>query len=158
MRAPAARPVEPTLQPAQTRRCSLVTRDATVAELMSRRPLVVWANTAVSEIAELLDRYDISGVPVVDEMGYLVGVVSQMDLLRIRASDTLWAQWPGLEARHVMSRPVLTVTSDTSLTDAARTMQEHGVHRLVVVEDDGESPIGVLSATDVVRAMAHPSD
>ena len=79
-----------------------MTHQATVAELVSRRPLVVWPDSAVSEIAEMLDQYDISGVPVVDGMGYLVGVVSQMDLLRIRASDTLWAQWPGLDAGGVL--------------------------------------------------------
>lgn len=133
-------------------------REQLVADLMSRRPLVVWPDTAVSEIADLLDQYEISGVPVVDWTGYLVGVVSQMDLLRIRASETLWAQWPGLEARHVMSRPALTVHAGTSIDDAARQMDEHGVHRLVVVEDDGETPIGVLSATDLVRAMADGPD
>jgi CBS domain-containing protein len=95
---------------------------------------------------------------VVDWTGYLMGVVSQMDLLRVRASETLWAQWTGLEARHVMSRPALTVTADTPLGEAARRMEEQGVHRLVVVEDDGETPIGVLSATDVVRAMARDPD
>lgn len=129
-------------------------REPIVADLMSRRPFVVYPDTAIAEIAEILDFHRVSGVPVVDWTGYLVGVVSQMDLLRVRASETLWAEWPGLEARHVMSRPVLTVTADTSLGDAARQMQEQGVHRLVVVEDDGETPIGVLSASDVVRAMA----
>lgn len=128
--------------------------EATVAELMTRRPIVVWPDTAIAEVAEILDLHQVSGVPVVDSMGYLVGVVSQMDLLRVRASETLWSQWPGLEARHVMTRPVVTVTAETALGEAARRMQEHGVHRLVVVEDDGETPIGVLSATDVVRALA----
>jgi CBS domain-containing protein len=128
--------------------------EPTVGDLMTRRPLVVWPDTAVGEVAEILELQQISAVPVVDWTGYLVGIVSQMDLLRVRASDGLWAQWSGLEARQVMSRPVLTVTADTSLGDAARRMEEHGVHRLVVVEDDGETPVGVLSATDVVRAIA----
>ena len=128
----------------------------TVADLMPRRPLVVWPDTAIAEVAQILDRNNIGGVPVVDWSGYLVGVVSQMDLLRVRASQSLWAQWPGLEARHVMSEPVLTVTAETTVRDAARRMQEHGVHRLVVVEDDGESPIGVLSAGDLVGAMVEP--
>ena len=127
---------------------------ATVAQLMSRRPILVWPDTALSEVAELLDRYDISGVPVVDWTGYLVGVVSQMDLLRVRQSETLWSQWPGLEARHVMSQPALTVRRDTPLGEAARRMEAEGVHRLVVVDDDGESPIGMLSASDLIHALA----
>ena len=130
------------------------TTPTTVAHLMSTRPILVWPDTSLAEVADLLDRFDISGVPVVDWTGYLVGVVSQMDLLRIRQSESLWAQWPGLEARHVMSHPALTVSRDTSLEEAARQMDEEGVHRLVVVDDDGESPIGILSASDLVRAMA----
>lgn len=129
-------------------------RQTTVAELMSKQPILVWPDTSLAEVAELLDRYDISGVPVVDWTGYLVGVVSQMDLLRVRQSESLWAQWPGLEARHIMSRPALTVARDATLAEAARLMETQGVHRLVVVDDDGESPIGILSASDLVHAMA----
>ena len=125
-----------------------------VADLMSSRPIVVWPDTPIAEIAEILDLRAVSGVPVVDSMGYLVGVVSQMDLLRVRASESLWAQWPGLAARHVLSSPALTVGAHTSLADAASLMDANDVHRLVVVDDDGETPIGVLSATDLVRAMA----
>jgi CBS domain-containing protein len=127
---------------------------ATVGALMSPNPIVVWPDTPVSEVADVLDRAGISGVPVVDWSGYLVGVVSQSDLLRVRATDELWADWSRLSARHIMSRPVLTVTVETPLDEAARLMESHHVHRLVVVEADGESPCGVLSATDLVHAMA----
>lgn len=132
----------------------LQTSPTTVAQLISRRPILVWPDTAVSEVAELLDRHGITAVPVVDWTGYLVGVVSQMDLLRVRQSESLWAQWPGLEARHVMSRPALTITADTPLGEAARRLDEAGAHRLVVVDDDGESPIGIVSASDVIHALA----
>lgn len=121
---------------------------------MSPDPIVVWPDTSVAEIAEVLDRAGISGVPVVDWSGYLVGLVSQSDLLRVRATEELWADWSRLSARHIMSRPVLTVTTDTRVDEAARRMEAQHVHRLVVVADDGETPVGVLSATDLVHAMA----
>ena len=57
----------------------------------------------------MLDWADIRGVPVVDWSGYLVGVVSQSDLLRVRATEALWADWTRLSARHIMSRPALEV-------------------------------------------------
>lgn len=126
----------------------------TVGGLMSSDPVVVWPDTPVSDVADLLDRSGISGVPVVDWSGYFVGVVSRVDLLRVRASDSLWADWSRLCARHIMSQPAFTVTVDTPVDDAVRLMESHRIHRLVVVSDDGESPIGVLSATDLVRAMA----
>ena len=50
----------------------LQTSPTTVAQLMSRRPILVWPDTAVSEVAELLDRHGITAVPVVDWTGYLV--------------------------------------------------------------------------------------
>lgn len=121
---------------------------------MSPDPIVVWPDTSVAEVAEVLDRAGISGVPVVDWSGYLVGLVSQSDLLRVRATDELWADWSRLTARHIMSRPVLTVATDTPVVEAARRMEARHVHRLVVVGDDGETPVGVLSAGDLVHAMA----
>ena len=132
----------------------MIPNSTTVADLMSRRPIVVWPDTALAEVAGLLDRYEISAVPVVDWTGYLVGVVSQMDLLRVRQSESAWAQWPGLEARHVMSGPARTIRADTSLEEASRQMEAHRVHRLVVVDDDGETPIGILSASDLIHAIA----
>ena len=126
----------------------------TVGALMSPDPIVVWPDTPVSEIADVLDRAGISGVPVVDWSGYLVGVVSGSDLLGVRSTEALWTDWARLSARHIMSRPVLTIGTDTTVEDAARLMTEHRVHRLVVVSDDGETPCGVLSATDLVHAMA----
>ena len=53
-----------------------------------------------------------------------------------------------------MSQPTLTVTSDTPVRHAAQLMETHRVHRLVVVSTDGESPVGVLSATDIVHSLA----
>ncbi len=121
---------------------------------MSPDPVVVWPDTPVAEIADVLDRAGISGVPVVDWSGFLVGVVSQSDLLRVRATDDLWADWSRLSAQHIMSRPALTISTDTPIEEAARRMQSAHVHRLVVVGDDGETPVGVLSVTDLVHAMA----
>jgi CBS domain-containing protein len=126
----------------------------TVGELMTRDAIVVSVDTPASEVAELLDRFGISGLPIVDWAGLLVGVVSQTDLLRVRATEDLWARWPGLAARHLMTRPALTVSAETPIDEAVAQMESNHVHRLVVVADDGATPIGVLSTTDLVRAMA----
>jgi CBS domain-containing protein len=54
-----------------------------------------------------------------------------------------------------MTAPSLTVQADAPLVEAAARMEEHHVHRLVVVEPEGGRPIGVLSTTDIVRAVAN---
>jgi CBS domain-containing protein len=68
--------------------------------------------------------------------------------------DSLWADWSRLCARHIMSQPALTVTVDTPIAEAVRIVESRRIHRLVVVADDGESPIGVLSTNDLIQAVA----
>lgn len=127
----------------------------TVGELMASHPIVVKANASLDEVAELLDRHQISGLPVVDGGGSLVGVVSQSDLVRARSTQYLWANWSGLAVRHLMTTPAVTVHRTTPLAIAAARMERQRVRRLVVVADDDERmPIGILSMTDLVHAIA----
>lgn len=126
-----------------------------VGDLMALEPIVVRADMPLTVAANLMDRHAISGLPVVDAGGTLVGVISDTDLLRARATEYLWANWPGLRVRHLMTSPALTSRRDESLTDAARKMERHHVGRLVVVADDDETlPIGVIAIADLIRAMA----
>jgi CBS domain-containing protein len=124
-----------------------------VSDLMTRDPIVVGEDTPLPEVAEIIERSDVSGLPVIDAAGDVVGVISRTDLARVRATDDLWSRWPGLAARHLMTHPALTVSAETPITDAIRRMEAEHIHRLVVVADDGRTPIGVISTTDIVRAM-----
>ena len=127
----------------------------TVGDLMALDPIVIKATASLTEAAELLDRHRISGLPVVDPGGSLVGVVSQSDLIRARSTEYLWSNWPGLAVRHLMTSPAVTVTRSTPLAIAATRMDRRHIHRLVVVADDDETlPIGILSMTDLVHAIA----
>lgn len=126
-----------------------------VGDLMALEPVVVRADAPLGEAAKLMENRHVSGLPVVDHAGSLVGVISQTDLLRARATEYLWANWPGLRVRHLMTTPAITVHKSTPLALAARRMERHHVHRLVVVADEDERlPIGILSTSDLVRAMA----
>lgn len=128
---------------------------ATVGTHMTRKPIVIDADASLNEAAAMMDRHHVHGVPVVDSSGVLVGVLSQTDLNRARATEYLWANWPGLAVRHLMSSPAITVHRSTPLTVAARTMEERGIHRLVVVEDgDDSTPVGLLSMSDLIHAIA----
>jgi len=127
----------------------------TVGDLMALDPIVIKATASLTEAAELLDRHRVSGLPVVDPGGSLVGVVSQSDLIRARSTEYLWSNWPGLAVRHLMTSPAVTVTRSTPLAIAAARMDRRHIHRLVVVADDDETlPIGILSMTDLVHAIA----
>jgi CBS domain-containing protein len=122
---------------------------------MASEPILIRADSSLSDAAGLMDRHHVHGLPVVDEGGALVGVVSQTDLNRARSTEYLWVNWPGLAVRHLMTSPAVTVTRSTPLLEAARTMEEHGIHRVVVVEDgDATNPIGILSMSDLIHALA----
>lgn len=126
-----------------------------VGDLMAADPITVEAEAPLADAARLMEERHVSGLPVVDAAGALVGVVSQTDLVRARATEYLWANWAGLRVRHLMTSPAVTVHRQTPLALAARRMDRHHVHRLVVVDDhDDARPIGVLSTSDLVRAMA----
>lgn len=124
-----------------------------VGELMSRKPIAVSADAPLAEAARLLEEHRIHGLPVVNAMGGVVGVVSQTDMLHARTTEDLWARWPGLRVRHLMTSPALTITADADVAEAARLMEHERVHRLVVVDADGLTPVGIVSTTDLVHAM-----
>ena len=131
------------------------TAQRSVGDLMAVEPIVIRADASLSEAVHLMDLHHVSGLPVVDGAGNVVGVISQTDLVNARATEYLWANWTGLAVRHLMTSPPLTVTRSTSLDVATRRMERNHVHRLVVVaDDDPTAPIGVISTSDLVRALA----
>lgn len=127
----------------------------TVGDCMAVEPIIIRADASLTDAVGLMDRHHVHGLPVVDPSGSLVGVVSQTDLARARATEYLWSSWPGLAVRHLMTSPAITVRRSTPLVIAARKMERHGIHRLVVVDDaDERIPIGLLSMTDLIHAIA----
>jgi CBS domain-containing protein len=126
------------------------------ADLMTIEPVVVAVDAPIEEAQRLILEFEVSGLPVVDENGALVGVVSQTDFMHLASPDVrnlIHRKPSGVKVGAVMSRPAVTVTLSTSLTESARTMVENRVHRLVVV-DDQQRPIGVLAAMDFVKLYA----
>lgn len=127
-----------------------------VADVMSFDPVLVRADAPIEDAEELLEANHISGLPVVDAAGALVGVISQTDLVRLARhsiGDILRARADGLRVGEVMTSPPLTVPMTASLVEAARIMHEARVHRLVAL-DDAAQPVGVLSASDYVTLVA----
>ena len=123
-----------------------------VADLMTIDPVVVAVDASIEDAAHLLHANSISGLPVVDPLGALVGVISQTDLVGVIDSPVgrlIRARPSGLRVGELMSSPAMTVPMTGSLRDAARTMVDSRVHRLVATDDAGR-PVGVLSAIDLV--------
>jgi CBS domain-containing protein len=131
----------------------------TVGTVMTPFPVVVHRDTPLDEVAELLAQNDITGAPVVDSDGHLVGVISQTDLVRTAAAgSTDGRRWTGFTARHVMSREPVKARADVPLAEAVRHLERHGVHRLIIVAEDGDTPIGIVSISDLLPLLVDAAD
>jgi predicted transcriptional regulator len=126
---------------------------ALVIDLMANDPIVVAPELPVTKVAEVLTDYDIGGVPVVDATGRLVGVIGQTDLISYWASVGTSSRSNVLLARDVMSQPPVTIRGSAPLREAAHLMSERHVARLVVVGDDPDVPLGLISDSDLMRAF-----
>jgi CBS-domain-containing membrane protein len=127
-----------------------------VADVMTMDPVVVRSDASLEEAEDLLTRHAISGLPVVDRFGALVGVLSQSDIIEASRSAVgriVRSAPSGLRVGELMSSPAVTIAMTDRLDEAARRMLGERVHRLVAIDDAGH-PVGVLSATDFVRLYA----
>lgn len=115
----------------------------TVREIMNRELFSLRPEDGVDDAMGYLLALGVTGAPVVDVDGSVVGVISMRDLAHLRGGPTVGER---------MGRPAVTVTPDALVREAARVMAEHGFHRVPVVDDQGHA-IGMVSIIDVVRAM-----
>ena len=130
-----------------------------VAELMQSNVKTVPSETSVAEAVVSLADAHVSGMPVVDGSGRVVGVVSTSDILTAEAEaegdDGRRRLLNDTAVQDIMTPRPFTVAPDDDVREAARQMLYADVHRLFVTE--GDRLIGVISTTDIVRAVANGS-
>lgn len=143
------------------------------SDVMTRDVVCVYEDTPVEEIARLMLRNGISGVPVTDREGMILGIVSEGDLLRRPEIDTdyqrpasvlrslfeesdagprAFVRSHGHRASDVMSANPLTVHEDTSLREVAALLEKHRIKRVPVVQD--RQVVGIVSRANLVQALA----
>lgn len=117
--------------------------------MMARRVYTLTPGQTLREVAQLLSRHDISGGPVVDDSGTVVGYLTRTDIIDAIARDE---DALALRTEDVMSREIHSISPDASLDDALKVMVFEGVHHLLVREGQGE-PQGLLSSLDIFQAL-----
>lgn len=139
-------------------------------DVMQRDPITARVDTAIDDAVRLMVTNRISGLPVIDAAGAVVGVVSEGDLLRrtelgTEATAPAWIGWltgQGRTAREyvraharkvgeIMTVPAVTVTPQTELTEVVAIMESRHIKRLPVVQDG--RLVGLLTRSDLVRAL-----
>ncbi|NDG73967.1 MAG: CBS domain-containing protein [Synechococcaceae bacterium WB8_1B_136] len=146
-----------------------------VSEVMTTPVLSVGTQTPLQEAVQLISDHHVSGLPVVDASGALVGELTEQDLM-VRESgfdagpyvllldaviylrnplqwDQQVHQVLGSSVGEVMSQHPHTCAGDTPLPAAAKQLHERSTQRLFVL-DEQNRPVGVLTRGDVVRALA----
>jgi CBS domain-containing protein len=127
----------------------------TVADLMTIDPIVIGVDAALEEAERLMRERHVSGLPVVDDHGELVGVISQTDVLEdggMPMALLLRRKPSRLRVGELMTSPAVTVQLTAPLVEAARLMRDNRIHRVVAVDERGRGV--VLSASDFVALYA----
>jgi len=137
----------------------------TVADVMTTDVVTVRPDTPLSEFVHLLEERDISGTPVVNASGDVVGVASYRDVVRatrrtaeealdspgVPDADVSRAALGGHTVGEMMSSQVRRVSADTPVRDAARYLANRRVHRALVFQ--GSRLVGVVTAFDLLQSL-----
>jgi CBS domain-containing protein len=118
-----------------------------VEDVMRSPVITVGMLDKVDNIAKLMAKGDIASIVIVDKNGKPVGIVTDMDLVKRVVAKNLSAS--KISAKDVMTKPLVTIDSQTDVADAARKMNQLKIRRLAVV-DKGKLT-GIIAAKDIVR-------
>ncbi|HEX5441340.1 MAG TPA: CBS domain-containing protein, partial [Ktedonobacterales bacterium] len=115
----------------------MIARDIMTSQVVSVSP-----SAPIREVADLLAEYRISGVPVVDAQGQMIGLVTEADLISKQ----------GKTAADIMSARVVSVREATPVDEVAQILTSNRFKRVPVMRDD--KLVGIVSRADIVRMMA----
>jgi len=118
-----------------------------VRDVMNKNPKVVRRDTSVQEVVATMNKFDISSVIVVQEERP-VGIITHKDIVLKIVQPRIPPD--AVTAREVMSTPIVTISEDASIEEAARIMSRKRIKKLPVVR--GDKLVGIITSMDLVRA------
>ncbi|MBI4652164.1 CBS domain-containing protein, partial [Candidatus Desantisbacteria bacterium] len=119
-----------------------------VLDVMTRGVVSVHLADSVKDVAKTLIENKIHAVAVMDNNGDVVGVISEMDLLKVINQDLDLTR-----AEDIMSSYLRSITPDSRIREAAEIMLGLKVHRLIILHPEGRRAVGVLAISDIIREM-----
>jgi CBS-domain-containing membrane protein len=144
----------------------------TAADLMSRDVVVIPQQMSLRSAANLLSRAQITAAPVIDSYGCCIGVISATDFMhrahedirrrKPQSEECVCSDWQVVEVEHLptdevgvyMTPDPVTVRPGMGIRELARAMIDAHIHRVIVVDEE-QRPVGVVSSTDVLAAVAN---
>jgi CBS-domain-containing membrane protein len=141
------------------------------SDIMTRKVISLEPDASIAQAVRLMLQHRISGLPVVDEKGKLVGVLSEGDLLRRQETGTQrhrprWVEFlmgsgrlaneyvrtSGRTVREIMTPDVRTITEGTPVEDIVQLMERHRIKRLPVLR--GDAVVGIVTRANLAHALA----
>ena len=110
-------------------------------------PVTIHPDATLAELRALSDHHNISGIPVVEDSGRLVGIVTNRDIR--------FASNPKETVRNLMTGDLVTIKEGTSEDEARALLHKHRIERLIVVDDDFKC-VGLVTVKDMEKAETHP--
>ena len=120
----------------------------TAKEIMTTPVISVRPDTKLDEVMGLLLQHQVSGMPVVDENDRLVGVITELDMLKL-LFDTMQIEH-GQVSDYLTSK-VVTIDEEDSLIDVAEVFMHHTIRRVPIMR--GDKVVGIISRRDVIRCI-----
>lgn len=111
-------------------------------DIMNTNVITAKADAGISDVAKIMTEHQISGTPIINEEGKLVGIVTERDLLlknELIASVT-----------EIMTKEVITVSEDTSVDQISALLLDYSIKRIVVTRDN--AVIGIVSRQDILKS------
>ena len=142
-------------------------------DIMTRELVTVKPDASIREIAETLVNHKFSGLPVVDEKGHIIGIVSEGDLMQhelapeapevftqlgaviygkgLKEYRESFRKVAAMTAREIMTQDVITMQQDEDVSRVGQIMLKHHIKRVPIL--DGERLVGIISRQDIVKMM-----
>ena len=129
-------------------------------DIMSRFAITIKENETVMNLAHLMMRFKISGVPVIDKNGEICGIATSTDLFNLMKNTiknmeegTYPGNYPEMKIGALMTKNVVTITEETSLYEIMKIMCDRNVHTLPVMVISKKEIIGVIGRRDIINAF-----
>ena len=111
-------------------------------DIMTKKVITVSPTTSVKDLAKTLTKNKVSGTPVADKNGKLLGIVSRTDIVAKG----------GEKVKDIMSKDIISVDEETPVEEIANLFTTHKINRVPVLR--GKKLVGIVSRADIVRAIA----
>jgi len=121
-----------------------------LSDIMTRNVLTVRPSDSLQLVQRLMVRYQITRFVVVDKKQRAIGILTQKDLIRAISEDTTEREINEIPASEAMTKKLITVTPQTKVSSAAKTMLDKNISSLIVVDEEGKLE-GIVTKTDLCR-------